>query len=79
MLLGTGYVSHDDQQGHSHDEHAELTDRVGVILRVRVRVRVSVRVKPRVGVRARARGGYFQRLHTPFSIVGVMSQPRSLG
>ena len=38
------------------------------------------RVRVRVRVRVRARGGgYFLRLHTPFSIVGVMSQPHSLG
>ena len=34
----------------------------------------------RVMVMVRVRGGdYFLRLHTQFSVVGVMSQPRSLG
>ena len=42
-------------------------------------IRVGVRVGVRVRVRARVRGGYFLRLHTPFSIVGVMYQPHSLG
>ena len=41
-------------------------------------VRVRVRVRGRVRVRVRG-GDYFLRLHTPFSIVGVMSQPHSLG
>ena len=34
------------------------------------------KLRVRVGVR---RGDYFLQLHTPFSIIGVMSQPHSLG
>ena len=37
------------------------------MIRVRVRVRVKV-----------SGGGYFLRLHTPFSIVGLARQPYSL-
>ena len=39
----------------------------GAVVGVRVRVRVRVRVGVKGG------GGYFLRLHTPFSIAGVMS------
>ena len=50
------------------------------VVRARVRARVRGRVRARVRIRARVRGGgYFLRLHTPFPIVGVMSQPHSLG
>ena len=50
------------------DSKSENRDRaVEAVEAVSVRVRVSVR------------GDYFLRLHTPFSIVGVMSQPHSLG
>ena len=47
------------------DAYANMGDVLEVMVMVRVRVRV--------------RGDYVLRLHTPFSIVGVKSQPHSLG
>ena len=50
-----------------------------VYVRFRVKVRVRVRVRVTVGVMVRVRGlGYFLRLHTPVSIVGLSKNPYSV-
>ena len=50
---------------------AVFLSRFGVRSRGGVRTRVRVRTRARVRTRVSSRGGgYFLRLHTPFSIVG---------
>ena len=72
--IGVTSAEDSSQQLGSGTAHGERMP-----LRIRMATTWTQAIIPPIRVRVRVRGGYLLRLHTPFSIVGVMPQPHSLG